>query len=476
MLRAFVAKTPGAWRSRLVLSKLLNSRGKAEAAANVLRAGIRNRPADFYLWMELGEIRLQLGADGMAVVRTDSYVSYKPGVSAAADKKYKRRQHALALAAFRAAHDRDKGSTEAMVGVGRALDRLGQHMKAARVWQMSVSQLPQNVKLRMRLATSLRKAGKKNAAARAYRHALALEPHLPAAHQALATYYAAQGKPKLAALSKRKATFFGWLPKFLKLRFTARHEKTIAELESKSAAVRKEVLARLVADRSKEATALLAAVCWRHTHHGAQERQAFAALAARKAAGVLRLVVKHGRSVCTIRQGLRALARMKAAGTLKVLLGLLPQDVRPVHAMDIAGSLAVLGDARAVPHLVKVLDRPIPKRPSNAGPFGGSYGFEVAKLRAVAALGYFNTPKAITALKSAVARPKLKIYALVGLYRLTGTATYLAQAHKVLEANPKEVYFDSLLEALLKARPGSKASAFIKALKAHQKAREKASQ
>lgn len=95
-----------------------------------------------------------------------------------------------------------------------------------------------------------------------------------------------------------------------------------------------------------------------HHYHGEVENAAFKALQAKAAtqpaAGELLVtLIRAHQSLCTVRGALAALAAIKHPKTYDLAAQLLPQD-RNFFLMDVPNALAMLGDPRAAPLLLKV--------------------------------------------------------------------------------------------------------------------------
>ncbi|CAF4971396.1 unnamed protein product, partial [Rotaria sp. Silwood1] len=70
-------------------------------------------------------------------------------------------------------------------------------------------------------------------------------------------------------------------------------------------------------------------------------------------------LIKNHQSVCTVKGAANALAEMKYENIFDVLERLLPQDVNPFFPMDIPKALGKLGDSRAIPLLIKIIENPM---------------------------------------------------------------------------------------------------------------------
>ncbi|UJR32414.1 hypothetical protein I4U23_019876 [Adineta vaga] len=124
----------------------------------------------------------------------------------------------------------------------------------------------------------------------------------------------------------------------------------------------------LAADISKRSTEFLAAICYHH-YHGKVEDKAFEILEHRGITfeaderdfvnTLLMTLLKKQRSVCTIKGAVNALAGMKNDQLFEILANLLPQDLNVFFPMNIPNALAKLGDPRAIPLLISVIEEPV---------------------------------------------------------------------------------------------------------------------
>ncbi|CAF1231088.1 unnamed protein product [Rotaria sordida] len=67
----------------------------------------------------------------------------------------------------------------------------------------------------------------------------------------------------------------------------------------------------------------------------------------------------YHQSVCTVKGAANALAGMKHEDIFEVLEYLLPQDTNPIFSMDIPTALGKLGDPKAIPLLMKIIENPM---------------------------------------------------------------------------------------------------------------------
>ena len=200
---------------------------------------------------------------------------------------------------------------------------------------------------------------------------------------------------------------------------------------------KEKLIKHLAKEDSLTSTEFLAAICWHHADHGRLENLAFAAIEKRgkKAVKILVNLVKNAQSTCTIKSASHALARLRAPEAFDILIRILPGDIRLVFYIDAALALEILGDSRAVAHLVKVLnpDYRQPKSSRDEDPMDFGMGRQMARARAALALGNFDKRESIAALEKGVKNDQVSAYCHAGLYRLTRKSKHFAPVAKAIE-------------------------------------------
>lgn len=419
LLRDRLAKDEKDGSARVVLGQILDYDGRPDEAVAVWEKGLTGGPADLNLLMSVGQIRHRQGQDGPSITRRRGMIGAMPGKDEAGEKAFKDAHLAQAAAAFEKAQKLRPADALVAGSLASVYSDQKRFDDAAKVWASLAQLLPENAEYHLNLGLATRSAGRADEAARHLERAVALNHRLAAAHEALAEIQKEQGRSAEAVMSGKRAGFYGRLPAFCTLDFSEPNLRTLDGL-NQEATVR-----RLADDPSDEASQLLAVLCWSHPHNRL-ETEAFQALEARgpKTTPLLQALLGDARSTCTVRSTAHILARRKADGMFDFLAERLPGDTRTFGMdMDIAGSLDVLGDPRAVEPLVQVLN---PEEVDAVQEAVFLSDRKSARMRAALALGAFGTPEAKAALESARRSPWLNPYCLAALYRMSKDPALLA--------------------------------------------------
>jgi tetratricopeptide (TPR) repeat protein len=372
-----------------------------------------------------------------------------------AEAKYKQEHLKLAAAAYRKALLARPSSTNAAASLASVYAQLSDKEGALATWKELCEKRPGNAAFLLGLAEAQKAAGKLDVAAATAGKALAADPRLAPAHTLLAEHHRAAKRIAEAEACEHKAEFYTWMPPFTTTRYSqAGYEiyrllsmvrlSDNEEAWKKLGAKREKLIRDLAARESWESAEYLAALCWHHSDHGQLEELAFASIEKRGARAIPLLValMKNARSTCTIRQAGHALARLKAPQALELLAPMLPQDIRPVFNIDVAGALDVLGDARAVPYLVRMLNPSYhaPETNRDEDPMMYGMGREMARCRAALALGAFDTEASRQALTEGTGHPKLGLFCHAALYRLTRKKEHFKKVTKALTEDDLEAF------------------------------------
>jgi tetratricopeptide (TPR) repeat protein len=415
MLRERLRSTVGDNEARILLGRVLDFDGRPEEAVKVWKEGISGGDADFALWMYIGDLRARQGEDGPTLTRRRGTMTAQPDRDQAASAQYKKDRLEMAVDAYRQGVELAPTHAAAVAKLAEAQLVLGKPADAVATWQRLVEQDEQNVEALVGLAKALHRSDKVDEAITRLQRALELNPRLSEAHALLAECQKTVGHDEEAKQSSRRAEFFAALPPFTDLTFSEENQATLQKLNDRP------TVEQLCQDMSDQATSFLAALCWSHPHNDLEE-MAFAALEKRgeSALPVVRSVLDHAQSTCTIRSSARILAAQKEPELFERLVKLLPGDIRtPGFDMDIAGALDVLGDARAVPHLVQVLNPGKATEPTDDPAERFLHDRTMARARAALALGAFDTPESRQALESSLGDSKLALFCRASLYRIT---------------------------------------------------------
>ena len=297
----------------------------------------------------------------------------------------------------------------------------------------------------MQLADAHRQADDAGKAQEAYERVLEQDPKHTQAWLGLSELAMTAGLADEAHDHYRRAAYYGYMEPFdtplynedryelARLLSDARDEDTAQEVWD---ARRTEAIEGLITASNDWALLMLAALCWHHWDHGPVEDSAYEAMvqAGEPAVPLLTILAEKAGSKCTIGSACEALARLKAPGTLALLEHYGPQDSDLFFPMDIAQSMAELGDPDAIPALMALagIGAPAP-RPSGINALLGGTGLGDARNRAVLALGSFDHPDAHSALEQALEIPELALCAhavLAGLSRGKAHRKALFTAHE----------------------------------------------
>lgn len=434
LLRDHLKTKAGDQEARILLGQVLDFDGRPEEAASIWKEGVSGGAVDLALWMHIGQLRARQGSDGRTLTRRRGTTTANPDRDPAASGKFKQEKLQLAAEAYGKAVELAPQDPAAAVELARVHSEMNDHAKAAIVWRRLHEQDGKNADFALGLGQALLAAGQLDEAGGFLEKAIELNPRLAEAHKSLAAYYQAKGREAEAENSRRQAEFYGSLPPFTRLTYSEESRATRAGFGDPA------VVERLCQDQSAEATEFLAALCWSHPHNELEEL-AFAALEKRGAAAtpIVKRLLEHAQSTCTIRSSARILARQKDEGIFDYLVNLLARDTQPVFPMDIAGALEELGDVRAAPHLAQLLDTDDPIPAPGDRPESLLHDRTAAKARAALALGAFNTFESRQALEHGLNDPELAPFCAAAMYRLTRDKKHLPALRAALEGENKYI-------------------------------------
>lgn len=439
--------------TRLFLGQIVNFDGKPEAAIRIWKEGLTGGGSDFALLMSIAERRRLQSEDGPTVEHRRGSVTYHPSKDEAAEKAFKRANATRALRHYRMAREWRPMAPEIVAHIGQLQHSVGQFDEAVTTWSEGAAAFPEEEEFELGWAKALEAMKRPEEAARHYEATLKLNPRRTEAHEALSELYASGAKPDEAEQSLQRASFYGWIPQHIDLDFTPERFAMIKTLNPRlrggpspdgnkaaARAARSEMIESLKRDKSEAASALLAALCFKHEDHGPVEDEIYAELKTRGEVGERQLIelMNRGQSSCTARSSSHALAEAGNTEILPRLLELLDQDNRPYFHMDIAGALRKLGDERAVAGLIRTLNAGVEeKKPdSKDAPADTFTGRLMNRKRCAAALGGFDTPESRQTLEQGVGNPQLELVCAVALYRLTREAALLDPVRAGLKKNP----------------------------------------
>jgi tetratricopeptide (TPR) repeat protein len=448
-----LGKNPKKVPLRMLLGQIVDFDGKPEAAIRIWKEGVSGQAADFPLLMSIAERRRMQSEEGPTVEHKRGSVTYNPSKDEAAEKAFKERNAKRALDHYGKARALRPKAPEIVAHMGQLQHATGQFKDAIRTWSEGAAAFPKEDEFQLGWAKALGALKRPSEASEHYQATLALNSRRTEAHEALADYYETQSMPDKSDLARQRAAFYGWIPGHIDLEYTPERFALAKTLNPRlpggavsdgnraaEKAARRATIANLKRDKSTQASALLATLCYQHEDHGPVEDAIYAELKTRGEVGERHLIelLKRGQSNCTARSASHALADAGNAEILPRLLEMLAQDNRPYFHMDIAGALRKLGDERAVVGLVKILNAGIDeKKPSSkVDPMDHFTGRLMNRKRCAAALGGFDTEAARKALETGAENPQLAMVCSTALYEITREASRLAPVRTGLKKNP----------------------------------------
>ena len=426
-------KNRDAW---ILLGRLLDYVGKPEDAVATWESGVKSCPDNYELWLNIATLRTRQADDGPTVSYERGMVAYKPQKDIDHPDEFKKAHRLLAIAALEEAMKVRRNTTTAAEQLAAQYTAIGEHAKALDVWDALIASDLNNAEFVLGRAQTQWALNKKDDAVKGFTLALKLNPRLVAAHAALSEYYKGAKQDEQAAEHQRQAQFYEWFPEFAPAEYSKENFATFEALNperneqngktsAEAGKKRAETIERLKTEATPTSSDFLAALCWHHEDCGGAEDRIFTALGQRGKAvePMLLEMIQHPSSTCTVRAGALCLARMKSEKLYPILAEYLPGDTRSVFHMDIAAALDELGDPRAVPDLIKLL-QPEKEKVDGDGEEAHMFSRQAARLRAILALGAFKTDDARAALQKCLANPTLELNAQAALFRQTGDAAY----------------------------------------------------
>jgi tetratricopeptide (TPR) repeat protein len=451
LLTAHLETFPGHAPVRMMAASVLDWDGRPMEGIELLREGLALDDGYFACWEQIGDLEVQLGEDGNTVVRRQGHVTYSPDEDPEGNAAFKAEHLALALEAYRRAHELEPSGVEVWFKYAYSLELTGD-LDGSIAELQAVLEVWTSPEAHEHLAGLLDRAGRGEEALALWKEALEQDPRNAQAWRAMAQQAGRVGDEEGERLGLDKANFYRWLPGFSQLEFDeetyaavrilARWEEDPTEgtPEPRAALIRE-----LVETDTEPSSELLAAICYHHSDHGELEDLAFEALGSRgpRAQELLLELAARGGSSCTIQQSTAILARNKNPAVLPLLLELLPGDQRPIFFMDVAGALEALGDPAAVPALVDLMAPgridEMPDRDDEL--FMMASGRLLARQRAAMALGALDVPGSRAALEEGLANDQLSSFCHAALFRMDGKA----RNRKVVAAALQRDDFDAYL-------------------------------
>lgn len=446
LVHSELGRNPKDVSMRQLLGRIVDFDGKPEAAIRIWKEGLTGAPSDYPLLLSIADRRRMQSEDGPNVTYKRGSVSYGPSKDETAERAFKKANAGRALSAYRTARELRPEEPSVIAHIGRLERATGDLDRALKTWTMGAREFPEETEFQLGWARVLRGLGRSDEAARHFESALKLDPRSAEAHAALAEIYADLSLPDKAGRARKRAAFYEWVPQHMGMTFSdERFEialglnprllggKNGPELRSR----RIDIINNLKTDKSEAATAFLAMLCFHHEDHGRVEDTIYAELQTRGEAGEARLLelLRHARSTCTARSASHALAAAGSDKAFPYLIDALPRDGQPYFFADVAGALRKLGDARAVPALIAVMNPAVEERkPAKGDDSANAFtGRLMNRKRCAASLSVFDTEKTRKALEEGVKNPQLSVVCGVSLYVLTKDKSHLTSLEDALK-------------------------------------------
>ena len=426
ILQEHLEAVPNALYARLGLADILRAEARLDECAEVLKDGLSGFEHDYMIWMAIAEIRLQQAEDGPNMIQKGGMIIFTPNKNPDVDEEAYRQEHLeLAVTALENAFKIKPESKLTIAMLASAKTDQGDLDGAIELFERLSILTPDSCLVLTELAKTLVMAGRDEDAYLVARQALDVDPRSPDAHFILGKLYGAKGDDEKEALYEKKAGFYVWMAPFTTIEYKDEHWDLYQLITGQTGASAADILKQtetLAKTDTRVARDILSTIAWNHMH-GAMDLLAFEKLTEWKAQEELFGLVEHAGSTCTLRMAYKALATLKAPGVFEILVEALPEDTRGAHPMNVAEALDILGDPRAVPHLIEVLNPSFveEKELESIHDILMLSGHDDARVRAALALGAFDTEESREALTIGTAHPRLGAACHAALYRLTGS-------------------------------------------------------
>ncbi len=428
-------------KTRARLGQMLAYQGQSERALNVWQQGLDGQGDDAALWLQIGDFYRESAEKSEALLQASMAAEEAkeqgqvPGQSAVKKTEEELAEEELktievwnrAVQAYQNVVAEDANNIDAVMRYAHALQGTRENDAAEQWWQHVFELDPTNTLAAVRCANLQLERKDVVAAGGTLMAGLDADPRNAALWLFGANLANYMGDEQKAIEATEKAKFYGWLPPFCKdVEYSEEMAAVVTALRDPKQM--EGAVEDLIGTPGPASSQLLAAVCWHRKIHGQIETACFEELTRRQDGDLLVELFTTGNSSFTIQYAGHALAELKHSKAFELLVEVLPQDIKPVWHMDIANSLAVLGDPRAVPPLIQVLD---PERLdsrtylSTEDPSIATDGPLFARHRAALALGKFDDPQAKEALTQGLKNMDIAVACNAALYRQTDQLMHL---------------------------------------------------
>ncbi|MDQ8204585.1 hypothetical protein [Pelagicoccus sp. SDUM812003] len=433
-----------------IAAQVLFQQGKVDQAKSILLKGIEKSDNPAPLHFLLGEQLLTEARDGPGVIRSRGSLSFQPAGDVD-EETFRRERFRDAAQHLREAAKSPFHDLEAYPALIYALGELGEHEQALAVAEVALEDDQADPQVVCGAMNALNALGRTQESLDLGQDALQRFPRYSALWYLLSQTYEKRDDPK-AIEAKAQAEFYEMIPEFIDLEFDTDSWFIMKRLFGQTPlasesdgffgakldfeAMEKAIDHLASGSHGGDANKMLAALCHSHLAHGRLEKRAFEELANDGEEQLLLDIYHHASSNCAIGGSLRALATMNSETCFPLLVEQLPND-SGFFPMNIAETMALLGDERAVPYLARRLDS-IAAGETNRGKskdLDDLISSMVDDGALFAALARFGNQPAIEAISRYDGRNGSEFIVNTALYYATGDAKRLDRMIELAGAN-----------------------------------------
>lgn len=447
-------------QSRIILSHAYDFNGEPELAIKSLNEGLIANEADLDLLWRLGEFHNRMAKDGPTVSYKNGTVSYSPSKDKVAENEYKKKHLKEAINCYENALKIKPNTISFVFQLASTLALDKQNNKAIKLLETLTQSVTDEPKFFIKLADVYLETESLKKAQTSLENALILNPRSGEINIKLAQVFKAQGDNKLAGNHQKIGEFYSWVPEFIQLDFTeenyqrylitARVNKKDSQDSTKYENDRVTFIQKLAEDKTVDSLAFLAALCSKHSDHGAVESIGFKALEDNPKIGLSHLLnlLNYHTSICTARQAAEGLAKLKATEAVDRLIQLVPHDTRPLWTINVAECLAQINEKKAIPALLEFANISHTQEFPEDDPMNMSSGLLFARYRSIFALGAFKSEQTEIQkeLTKGLDNPQTSNACLLALYRLTQNEKFLNELKTTIATDEHKSYLTWTLD------------------------------
>jgi len=486
ILQQQLQANPGDDMARTRLGQMLAYQGEMDEALITWQEGLDGAGDDAELWLQIGDLYRAQAEKSEAIIQASAGSGGLNGNPAAqpdarsqeeiAEEQLKARDTwQQAVTAYENVVRARPDNPEAITRLAHALQGTKQNEAAELWWKYLFEKDPTNDLAAIRYASLQMQREDVVGAGGTLMAGLDADPRNAALWAFGAQLSEQMGDAVKAQEALTKAKFYGWLPPFCEdVEFSEENAAFVAAL--RDPAELSSAVDELIAQPAPATSQLLAAVCWHRKSHGEVENRCFDELVRRGDSDLLLQLFHTGKGSFTIRYAAQGLAKLKHPQAFDLLVELLPNDNKPMWHLDIANSLAILGDPRAVEPLIQVLSPELTETRTNLAnedPSIATDGVLFARHRAALALGKFNDPRATQALNKGLTNLQIAVACNAALFRQNGQTMHL-RAIQPIRGEMRDILIDYVSE--IQTQEAQELVAFWKDAKEQEKAAIEAEQ